>query len=247
MSCEGITFLSSVPMRAQPTEKSEMVSQLLFGERFEIIDQTEKWLDVRSKIDGYQGWVSKNMVDLNSKITFSEVECSAFSVWTVNGVQRILPGGCFLPDNAALGTFEINCEQYNFYSRTNTFAEKSIANFAKQYLGAPYLWGGKTILGIDCSALVQIACRMAGFWIARDAWQQQTAGQAITPEDAETDNLAFFCDDNGKIIHTGIICNKNSIIHASGLVRVDKFDKNGIFNVAENKYTHKLHSIRGIH
>jgi len=235
-------------MRAEPSEKSEMTSQLIFGEYFVIVEKNEKWSHVRSGIDGYQGWVSSDMVsDLPGDFPVTSaphVICSPYAVCAVADKQIHLPGGSLLPFNLEHSSFQFAGEKYTFVGGMTQPEKGGLVTLALQYLGAPYLWGGKTIFGIDCSGLVQIACRMAGYWLPRDSSQQAHIGREISPDMAAANDLAFFCDDSGKIVHTGILCDANSIIHASGYVRIDRFDEHGIFNETENHYTHKLHSIK---
>jgi hypothetical protein len=237
-------------MRAEPSERSEMVSQLLFGEYFIIVEQTEKWLHIRSGIDGYQGWVSENMVhDLPEDFPISitpHVICSPYAICAVADKRIHLPGGSLLPSAIEHSSFQLAGKRYDFCGGIAQSESGDLVAHAMQYLGAPYLWGGKTIFGMDCSGLVQIVYRMAGHWLPRDASQQAQTGREVMFDMAAANDIAFFSDDNGKIVHTGILCNANSIIHASGCVRIDRFDEQGIFSEIENRYTHRLHFIRRI-
>jgi len=250
MKNAGISLTGLVPMRAEPSERSEMVSQLLFGEYFIILEHSEKWLFIRSGIDGYQGWVSTNMVhDLPDDFPIAStpyVICSPYAICAVAGKRIHLPGGSLLPATIEQSSFRLAGEKYTFCGGMTQPESGGLVALALQYLRAPYLWGGKTIFGMDCSGLVQIIGRMSGLWLPRDASQQAKTGKEIVYEIAATNDIAYFCDDNGKIVHTGILCDANSIIHASGYVRIDRFDKQGIYNDDEKRYTHRLHSIRRI-
>ena len=119
-----------------------------------------------------------------------------------------------------------------------------IVGTALKYVNAPYLWGGRTVFGIDCSGFTQIIFKMNGIIMPRDAYQQAELGRTVhSIEDAQPGDLAFFENDKGRITHTGIILKDAKIIHSSGKVRIDKIDHKGIFNIERQEYSHKLTKI----
>jgi cell wall-associated NlpC family hydrolase len=231
-----------------------MVSQLLFGESFAVLDSRSEWLYVRSDADQYCGWVSANTVTLTEKFTVRPVDSRcvvthplAEYVLLPDRQTIYLPGGSLLPENYDKNFFVLAEKRFlKAQPVMKKQAEPDTAGLAGRYLNAPYLWGGKTILGIDCSGLVQVVFRMGGYSLPRDASRQEKEGREIMYEDRKTGDLAFFCDEEQKIVHVGIVCSPTEIIHASGKVRIDRLDRSGIFNAGENRYTHRLHSIKRI-
>jgi cell wall-associated NlpC family hydrolase len=221
----GICLLSVIPMRSEASDQSEMVNQVLYGETFDILQQEEKWSKIRLHHDSYEGWIDhKQYQTTDKKADYKNIVNKLF----VNKNKQILPLG-------ALTGFEV-------MPNPNT-----IADTAKLFLNTPYLWGGRTCLGIDCSGFTQMVFRAHRIFIPRDAYQQAEVGKIIQLADAQSHDLAFFANANGKIIHVGIIL-KNSkntrIIHASGKVRIDILDPKGIFNEETGNYTHILYSVK---
>ena len=218
---QGFCPLSAVPMRREPSDRSEMVNQLLEGDTFQILRQEEKWSLIQCDYDGYQGWVdNKQWQPVPEGVTLS---------------VNIKSTGATSPSEVALN----------------------------QYLHTPYLWGGRSRAGIDCSGLTQVCFKACGIRLLRDASQQATQGHPVDFEEVQKDDLAFFSNPEGKIIHVGIILDKIDpsipataifqssifnlqflIIHSSGEVRIDTLDQQGILNLDTNQYTHHLHSIR---
>ena len=125
--------------------------------------------------------------------------------------------------------------------------KKKLIENALMYLNAPYLWGGRSPLGIDCSGFTQMVYRLQGINLPRDAYQQAEVGTTLSfIEESDPGDLAFFDNNEGKITHVGIILEENHIIHASGKVRIDRIDQQGIFNTEIGTHTHKLRLIKSI-
>ncbi|MDR2847781.1 MAG: C40 family peptidase [Bacteroidales bacterium] len=239
----GISLLSNVAMRAQPSETAEMVSQLLFGDSFSVLQANAGWFRIRTCSDDYEGWVSANMVALTERVPEGgHIVSLPFAACRImpDDVTVYLPGGSLFPELP----FRFAGKTYTLEADATNIAGRDVVMQAEQYLGAPYLWGGKTVFGIDCSGLVQVVCRMVGKAVPRDASQQANCGQPVAFEDALRGDLAFFSNEHGQVKHVGILCGDGNIIHASGCVRKDAFDRKGIIHSTEKRYTHYLHSIR---
>jgi len=158
--------------------------------------------------------------------------------------------GCSLPYFDGL-TCNLEGFEYHFDGQTNSVKHGKLPQFVSEiaslYLNAPYLWGGRSPLGIDCSGFTQVVFKAAGVRLPRDAYQQAEVGQTLGfVEEASEGDLAFFDNAEGKIIHVGIVLKDRFIIHASGKVRIDKLDHQGIFNRETGKYSHTLRVIKRI-
>lgn len=256
----GISGLSLIPVRKEPSERSEMVTQILFGEHFEILDYLPGWCHISLAFDGYQGWVDHKMVTFISDRQFQKIENSPFAVTTdiftpvpVSKEQHImLVAGSTLPVwRPYLRTFTLNGDTFGMPGHTTYGLSKNcreiIISQALKYYNSPYLWGGRSPFGIDCSGLTQVIFKIAGIRLPRDAGRQVYEGEMLSfMEETQPGDLAFFDDDEGRVVHVGIIWKQGKIIHASGKVRIDNIDQYGIFNLDTKRYTHKLRVIKKI-
>ena len=217
------------------------------------LDQQENWWKVQSAIDQYVGWLNPRMLcgispDILSQIKGKEYVLEGSLVMSDDTLMR-LPAGARLP------VFELNSNEIsingkiwrkgaNLVSIKEQDASKR-ATLIRHFLNTPYLWGGRSSFGIDCSGLTQQVFAMCGISIARDSSQQAKAGRAVAYGQQQTGDLAFFSKPNqNRITHVGMLISKNQIIHAAGRVRCDTFNENGIWNQEIESLTHQLVSIR---
>ncbi len=256
----GISGLSLIPVRREPSERSEMVTQILFGEHFEIIEYLPGWCHIILAYDGYEGWIDQKMITPLNDRQFLKVQKSANAVTTdiftpvpVTKEQHLmLVAGSTLPVwRPNLRQFTLDGDTYIMQGNVTHGPLKDpralIIVQALKYFNAPYLWGGRSPMGIDCSGLTQVIYKMAGIKLPRDASEQVFAGTALSfVEETQPGDLAFFDDEEGRIVHVGIIWKQNKIIHASGKVRIDNVDQYGIFNVDTKRYTHKMRVMKKI-
>jgi cell wall-associated NlpC family hydrolase len=242
----AIITLSVVPVRAQPSDAAEQISQLLFGESVEILTQEAKWWKVQCLFDDYIGWIDPkqcHLIPATSLNTPQQISIDRLSmISNGNGLQPISIGST-LP-NFQNNTIAINEHKFTFAGQTNAenhFSYTNISDLAKLFLAAPYQWGGRSILGIDCSGFTQLVYKIIGIKIPRDAKEQALQGQVIDfVAELQAGDLVFFDNEKGNIIHVGIALAGGKIIHASGQVRIDQLDHQGIFNQEKNAYTHQL-------
>ena len=238
MNC-GICKLSVIPIRKEPSHTSEMVSQLLYNEMYEVLDEQSGWMLIRTEMDQYEGWIQG----------IQHHEISGQEYLEFKGKERFVVDQPILEHQGlqlSLGTllFEPAAGSMTI---PDSFSPALMLEFAQKLLGAPYLWGGRSVFGIDCSGFVQLCARAAGKLLPRDASQQIQEGELVyfLPE-IQPGDLAFFGNDEGKIVHVGMMLDTERILHASGQVRIDYLDQTGIFNKERNEHTHRLQVIKRI-
>lgn len=258
MNTFGIIILSQVPIRAQNSHRSEMVTQALFGELFKILETSKEWSKIQLSNDGYVGFIQNEQwleIKNINNIHFFFNSNNHLKV-THNGLNIQIPIGATIWKN------NLNHEilsQYIFskraenYKVSNNSSSNNIIKTALKFRRAPYLWGGKTTAGIDCSGLVQIVFQVNGIQLPRDAYQQEEMGSSILFKDCKSGDLAFFTQGSDKISHVGIIYRTNKtnikIIHSSAFVRLDSLDEKGISSINDQNeitYSHQLKSIKRI-
>lgn len=250
MSAYGFCYLSVIPVRETPSDLSQMTTQLLFGDVFEILFEADNWLQIQNGYDDYVGWIDKKQQIAITQSQFEMHRTPAFTnshlgTITLNNTDAtVVPASSFYSQNP----FDIN--SIHFQSKLNLIPftnspSLSITKIALSYLNAPYLWGGKTPFGIDCSGFTQSVFKIAGIQLRRDAWQQAQQGNVLSfLSEAKPGDLLFFDNNEEKIVHVGILLSGNQIIHASGKVRIDQIDHQGIFNSDTKSYSHKLRLIK---
>lgn len=250
----GICNLSIVPVRAEASDRSEQVTQLLFGEHFKIIEMTAKWLHVELAYDNYIGWIDTKQYQIISEeqytiLNHTPILLNADLVEYITTPNNILTSITLGASLSFLDNEEINISKYIFEG-VKVCGQKPKSDLIKtalMYLNAPYLWGGRTPFGIDCSGFTQMVYKLNGYKLLRDASQQAIQGDALSfIEESEPGDLAFFDNEEGNIIHVGIMMENNYIIHASGKVRIDRLDHLGIYNAETNRHTHKLRVIKKV-
>jgi hypothetical protein len=252
----GIAMLSVIAIRKEMSHRSEQISQLLFGETYELLQKQGSWLLIKCTYDGYEGWIDESQhYELNDReyLTISTndagmaLELVNSAVSSTHSVPIL--AGSSLPFFDGMN-FKIGKEKFIYNGQAVQADGKNTAVFeriALRYTNAPYLWGGRSPFGIDCSGFTQLVFKFIGVPLLRDAYQQAGQGSVVNfIEESQPGDLAFFANEEGKIVHVGIILKDNRIIHASGKVRIDKIDHFGIYLAEQKKYSHNLKIIKRI-
>jgi len=251
-----------LPVRSKPEEQAEMTTQLLFGEIFVVLEKNDKWLYIKNKADDYEGWIDRKMATEISAENFAFLATQT-AICIFKPVAECLIKSrnetLLLPAGSLIHSYSNETLMSEIAGETYIFPPDSlmkrgqqppsgnlIVSIAKSFLNAPYLWGGKTVFGIDCSGLVQTVFSICGVQLPRNASQQAGCGEIVTSL-AETGDLAFFENADGKITHVGILIDNETIIHSSGKVKIEKINNLGIISQDTNECTHKLKIIKRCH
>lgn len=254
----GVCRLSVVPVRAGAADQSEQVTQLLFGDHYEVLSQADdkKWLRIRVHFDQYEGWIDARQHHTISHDYFEYLNRAEFKITTdittsilYNKSPQIILMGSMIPISSS-ELFKME-EQFAFNGEAKNLGQKREFEFmrsaAMKYLNAPYQWGGKSPFGIDCSGFVQMVFKVCGFRLFRDSGQQANQGKSVKQyNDSRPGDLVFFKNKEDKIHHVGILLEEDKIIHASGRVRIDHLNDEGILNLDTKIYTHQFSHIRRI-
>ena len=242
------------PMRKEPSHRSEMVSQQLFGEKSIVLDRAATdWIKIQLKYDGYEGWVQQSHLAGIDEEHYQNADKDITSDW----INEVDYNGhlMYVPLGSALSAFKngkafwrksvVHFKGKVWNPEEAEINSKQIKQIAFTFLNTSYLWGGKSVFGIDCSGYTHMVYKFLNIQLPRDAWQQAEKGEVVNfLQEARCGNLAFFDNEDGKIIHVGILLNDHEIIHSVGKVRLDKIDSEGILNLETRQRTHQLRIIK---
>lgn len=228
----GICKLSVVPMRKEMSHESELVSELLFNDIYEVTEENGDWIRIKTLYDSYVGYLRT--------LQHFEISENELEEYVSREKYIVNEPVCSYNNNVLTFGSKIFEKHVNAIPLRKAYDPNIMVECAIKLLGTPYRWGGKSVMGIDCSAFVQLCAKVAGCKLPRDASQQVECGKQIDNlSEAKAGDLAFFKNENNRITHVGILLSNDKIIHASGKVRIDTIDSKGIYNKELKRYTHE--------
>lgn len=244
----AICNLGTVPLRAEPAHTAEMVSQLLYGETFLILEERSQWSRIRTSFEALEAWIENKQLFKIPETAYEELnaedlQLSADLMEFVTGEDQLIP----IPVGSVLNGISLFDHQHSGAVASGKQPKGNLIETAFLYLNTPFLWGGKSPMGIDASGFTQMVYKLNGYQLSRNAANQARQGESLSfIEESEPGDLAFFDGPDGVINHVGIIMTDNYIIHADGKVRLDRLDHSGIYNSEIRRHTHQLRVIKKI-
>ncbi|MGV8812587.1 MAG: NlpC/P60 family protein [Gelidibacter sp.] len=245
----GIANLSIVSLRVEPLDTTELLSQVLYGDVFKVIERRKKWSKIRLEFDRCEGWIDNNQyLEIPESDYNSLIDCAQrLSADLIEFIQDANDELLTIPLGSSLAALNFLNHSFDGNCISGVQPKSNLINTAFMYRNAPYLWGGKTPFGIDAAGFTQMVYKLNGYELFRAVEQQAKQGEALSfIEESEAGDLAFFDNNEGQIVHVGIIMPDNYIIHAHGKVRIDRLDHSGIYNSDVKMHTHKLRVIKKV-
>ncbi len=255
----GYCNVSIMPVKIEPSHRAEQCNQLLYGEKVEIIEVLKNdWAHIQSTWDSYQGWCKFSQL---AKVTQKEHQKNAKYLAGSQNSKLVMPtGDMWIPLGADLTGLKggkitpyIDAGKYKgkrLARKTLTLNAENLTTAAQKYLHAPYQWGGRSMAGIDCSGLMQMALKLCNYQFPRDADQQANEGTLVDfLQNAKCGDIAFFDNKDGKIVHVGLLLDNQTILHATdaaGRVVIDRIDQAGIISTSLKMRTHNLRFVKRI-
>jgi cell wall-associated NlpC family hydrolase len=254
----GLCLETCLPMRKTADHKSEQVSQIIFGDAYKVLQNSGDWSEIELAYDQYKGWIPKANITKIKPETYQKYTAGKWhvavgkqNVLKHKGKTTIVPAGATLPFLAE-NVLNIEGKKYTFEGTTalpEALDKTKMLETAQSFLGVPYLWGGKSPAGWDCSGFVQMVGKMHGLKLLRDSYQQAEQGEKVSLKDAQAGDIAFFqrkpvAEGETKVIHVGIYLGNGKIIHANDMVSINTLDSIGIYRDDQRKYSHYLKFLR---